>query len=101
MLVKAPALDRSFVALTADRAADMVDHPEAGSSDDRRVGHVVGQAFGEFLALPGAVYPVRIAAVAAADMNGHRQFGLDVEVDGGTVGSGCVDRGAGRNPGAG
>ena len=74
MLVEAPALDRLLVAVAADRAADMVDDAEAGSSDDRRVRHVVRQAFGELLAFPHAVQPVRVAAVAAADVDGYRSL---------------------------
>ena len=52
VLEQAPTLDRLAVTVTADRAADMVDDAEAGASDDRGVVHVVGQAFGELVALP-------------------------------------------------
>ena len=86
VLVEAPALHRVGVAVAAYRAADVVDDAEAGPRDDRRVGHVVGQSLDELFALPHAVQPVRVAAVAAADMDGHRQLGLHVEVDGGAVG---------------
>src|SRR5271163_604524 len=101
VLVKAPTLGWISVAVAAQRAPHIVDDPEAGPRDDRRVGHVVGQPFGELLALPHAVHPVRIAAVAATDVDGHRQLGLDVEVDGGAVGCGGVDCRAGRDAGAG
>src|ERR1700744_411663 len=63
----------------------MVDDAETGPPDDRGVVHVVGQPFDELFALPHAVQPVRVAAVAAAYMNRHRQLGLDIEVHRGAV----------------
>ena len=47
---------------------DMVDLAEAGSDDNGRVGHVAGAPFDERGGLLGAVQPVRITTVAAADV---------------------------------
>src|ERR1700733_4974877 len=100
MLVKTPTHNWISVAVAAHRAANMIDDAEAGPRDDRRVGHVVGQPLDELLALPYAVQPVRVAAVPATDVDGHWQLGLDLEVDGGAVGGGGVNRRAGRDAGA-
>src|SRR5438874_10777266 len=69
----------------------MVDDAETGAPDDRGIGHVVRQAFGEVVALPHPVQPVRVAAVSAADVNRHRQLGFDVEMDWAAVECGGVD----------
>src|SRR5947209_123564 len=79
----------------------MVDDAETRASDDRRIGHVISQPFDELLALPQPVQPVRVTTVTTTDVNGHREFGLDVEVNRCAVGSGRVDRGAGGDAGAG
>ena len=42
---------------------DMVDHAEAGSDDNGRVGHVAGAPFDERGGLLGVVQPVRITTV--------------------------------------
>src|SRR6478735_11539649 len=91
VLEQAPALALDSVGVPADGAPDMVDDAEAGAPDDRGIGHVVGQAFGEVVALPHAVQPVGVAAVSAADVNRHRQFGLDVEIDWAAVECGRLD----------
>src|SRR6476659_2439229 len=80
MLEQAPAIALDAIGVTADGAADVVDDAEARAAHDRGIGHVVGQAFGEVVALPHAVQPVGVAAVSAADVTRHRQFGLDVEM---------------------
>ncbi len=98
MLEQAPALLRRRRPLVADRPADVVDHPEARPGDDRRVGHVVGAPFGELLALPHAVQPVRVPAVAASDVDRNSQFGFDVESQWVADLIGGVDRRAGGNP---
>ena len=66
VLEQAPTLD-GLTAFGADRAADMVDDTEACTPDDRRIGHVVRKAFGEVVALPHSMQPVRVPAVPAAD----------------------------------
>ena len=76
----------------------MVDDAEAGAADDGRIVHIVGEPLGELLALPHSVDPVRVAAVTAADVNGHRQLGLDLEAHRRTGGIGGIDGGAGGNP---
>ena len=48
---------------------DTVDHAEAGSDDNGRVGHVAGAPFDERGGLLGAEQPVRITTVAAADVD--------------------------------
>ena len=65
-----------------------VDHPESGPADDRRIGHVVGEPLGELLALPHAVDPVAVPAVAAADVDRARQLGPTSKRDRRTVAGG-------------
>src|SRR6478736_10223379 len=55
----------------AGRAPDVVDHAEHEPALHGLVGQVVGESLGERLALPGAVGPVRVAAVPASDMEGY------------------------------
>ncbi|WP_212814720.1 MULTISPECIES: DUF1589 domain-containing protein [unclassified Mycolicibacterium] len=85
----------------AHRTADVVDDAEAGASDDRRIGHVVGEALGERLALPRAVQPVGVTAVAAAHVDWHGQLGFHVEADGRAVQRRRLDGGPGGNAGTG
>ncbi|WP_168176108.1 DUF1589 domain-containing protein [Mycobacterium sp. ST-F2] len=85
----------------AHRTADVVDDAEAGTRDDRRIGHVVGESLGELLALPRAVQPVGVAAVAATHVDRHGQLGLHVEADRGAVQRGRLDGGAGGDAGTG
>src|SRR6201999_107137 len=101
VLEQAPPLPFDTVCVTAHGAADMVDHAEACAPDDGGIGHVVGQAFGEVVALPHSVQPVRVTAVPAADVNGHRQFGLDLETQQCTRTVGRVDGRTGGDAGAG
>lgn len=87
MLEQTPALGR-LATVVADRAPDVVDHAECGAPDDRRVVHVVGEPLGELLALPHTVDPVRVAAVAAADVNRYGKLGLHIETQWRTGGIG-------------
>jgi hypothetical protein len=48
---------------------DMVDHAEAGSDDNGRVGHVADAPFDERGGLLAAVQPARITTVAAVDVD--------------------------------
>src|SRR5579875_2873391 len=101
VFVKTPSLNGFGVAVAAYRATHMVDHPEAGPRDDARIGHVVAEPLDELLALPRAVQPVGVTAVTAADVDGHRQLGLDVEAHRGAVGRGGLDGRPGGDAGAG
>src|SRR4051812_25883368 len=69
----------SVMAECARRVVDDAEHDPAGHG---LVGEVVGAPLGDPGALPLPVDPVGVTAVAAADVDRHRQQGLDLEEEG-------------------
>ena len=73
VLEEAPALGAVGAGTVGDRVPDVVDHAEHHPAGDGGVVEVVGEPLGEPGALPDAVRPVGVAAVAATDVDRHRR----------------------------
>ena len=75
------ALASGAVGFGAHGVANVVDEAERGTGHHLRVRQIEGHAVGEFLALPAAVRPRGVAAIAGAERDRGVQPGLHLEPD--------------------